>query len=65
MMYLMVILALVSFFLVASFYQGNLVSRQGTPRSSAMAPNETGEKLPGSGPSGPRPFQSPYHETGR
>ena len=57
--YLLMILSLMSFFLVASFYHGNVVSR---PQAPEKATDADAEKLPGSGS---RPFQSPYHEPGR
>jgi len=57
--YLLMILSLMSFFLVASFYHGNLDGSPATPQGSVESDTE---KLPGSGS---RPFQSPYHEPGR
>jgi hypothetical protein len=58
LVYLLVIISLVSFTLVASYYRGVI---GGPPRPAASA-QDGGEKLPGSGPA---PFQSPYHEQGR
>ena len=63
--YLLMIMGLVSFFLVASFYHGNLGSRPLTPGSSEVSGNQDGEKLPGAGAGAGRPFQSPYHEPGQ
>ena len=61
-MYLLVILSLVSFFLVASFYHGNL----GGPTQGPMkAVDPDAEKLPGSDSGSGRPFVTPYHEPGR
>jgi hypothetical protein len=60
--YLLVILSLVSFFLVASFYHGNLGSRTQASPSAVVSGERDREKLPGGGA---RPFTSPYHEPGR
>jgi hypothetical protein len=56
------ILSLMSFFLVASFYHGNLGPDRRPP---AVRSDPDAEKLPGNGPSGIQPFKSPYHEAGR
>jgi hypothetical protein len=63
--YLLAILGLVSFLLVASFYRRSLESRSPTPLSAGEAGDRDGEKLPGAGAGGVRPFQSPYHEQGK
>ncbi len=63
--YLMAILALVSFLLVASHYRGNLGARTGSEERLLTRDDEMPEKLPGSGTSRVRPFQSPYHEPDR
>ncbi len=64
-MYLLVILALISFFLVASFYHGITGGRLMSPRSGGLTRDDTGEKLPGSGRVGAKSVQSPYHEPER
>lgn len=69
-MYLLVILALVSFFLVASFYHGvtgtaSMAPRAGDGPQGDKPGNEVGEKLPGSGGSKAGAFQSPSREAGR
>ena len=62
--YLLAILGLVSFLLVASYYREYIGVGAGAPRTS-IGTQESTEKLPGSERSGARPFQSPYHEPGR
>lgn len=62
LVYLLFIISLLSFLLVASYYRGNT---GGVPRTSAAHPDGSQEKLPGSDTSQARPFQSPYHEPGR
>lgn len=63
LVYLLAIMGLVSFLLVASYYRGSMGI---PPRTSASASSEDREKLPGAGTGPSRaPFQSPYHEPGR
>ncbi|MBI4400169.1 MAG: hypothetical protein HY581_00880 [Nitrospirae bacterium] len=62
LVYLLVIISLMSFLLVASYYRGNM---GGVPRTSAAHQDEAQEKLPGSDSPKTMPFQSPYHEPGR
>jgi len=62
--YLLTIIGLVSFLLVASYYRGHMGIGVEAPRTSVGAEGPT-EKLPGSEESRARPFQSPYHEPGR
>ena len=63
LVYLLAIMGLVSFLLVASYYRSNVGIM---PRMSASPQNQDGEKLPGSGTrSSKAPFESPYHEPGR
>lgn len=62
--YLLTIIGLVSFLLVASYYRGYTGIGSGVPRTS-VGTEEPTEKLPGSEQSRARPFQSPYHEPGR
>ena len=59
LVYLLAIVALLSFFLVSSYYRGNV---RALPGSSARTSEPDGEKLPGAPGA---PFQSPYHERGR
>jgi hypothetical protein len=62
--YLLTIMGLVSFLLVASYYRGNVGMAPSRP--SAVPPSQDREKLPGSETGASRaPFQSPYHERGR
>jgi hypothetical protein len=62
LVYLLVILGLMSFFLVSSYYRdGVAISRQ---RPAATLSDDQ-EKLPGSGTSRGMPFDSPYQERGR
>ena len=56
LVYLLAIMALLSFLLVSSYYRGPI---RGTP-GNAAAPSD--EKLPGAPASSP--IQSPYHESG-
>ena len=63
--YLLTILALVSFLLVASHYRGTIGARTAIEGSALIRNGERLEKLPGSGTAGVRPFQSPYHEPDR
>ncbi len=63
--YLLPIVALVSFLLVASHYRGMMGGVAPTQRSAVMSNDNAPEKLPGSGSPGGRPFQSPYHEPAR
>jgi len=62
--YLLAIMGLVSFLLVASYYRGNMGIGTPSPLRSDMSRDDAPEKLPGSG-IGRAPFQSPYHESGR
>ncbi len=62
--YLLAIIGLVSFLLVASYYRVYTGIGSGVPRTS-VGTEEPTEKLPGSEQSRARPFQSPYHEPGR
>jgi hypothetical protein len=61
LVYLLAIMGLVSFLLVASYYRGSMGV---IPRTSATSLDDS-EKLPGSGTPRSAPFQSPYHEPGR
>ncbi|MER3422473.1 MAG: hypothetical protein C4293_03825 [Nitrospiraceae bacterium] len=57
--YLLVIMALLSFFLMSSYYKQGV----GSPRQSQAVPHDSDqEKLPGQAG---MPFQSPYQERGR
>jgi hypothetical protein len=63
LVYLLAIMGLVSFLLVASYYRSNMGA---VPRTAASPPGHDREKLPGSETGAARaPFQSPYHEPGR
>ncbi|MBI3603206.1 MAG: hypothetical protein HY205_01985 [Nitrospirae bacterium] len=60
--YLLVIIGLLSFLLVTSYYRGNIgVAQQVT----AMSQPDGEEKLPGSGTAPALPLQSPSREPGR
>lgn len=64
LVYLLAIMGLVSFLLVASYYRSN--PGVGSDRPAASSPSQDREKLPGSETGTSRaPFQSPYHERGR
>ncbi len=66
--YLLSILALVSFLLVASYYRGGMGMYRGVsagpaaPERLGTGRDDMGEKLPGERP---RPVPSPYQEPGR
>lgn len=62
LVYLLVILGLISFFLVSSYYRDGVASSRQRP---AAALSDDQEKLPGSGTSRGVPFDSPYRERGR
>ncbi len=65
LMYLLAIMGLLSFLLVASYYRGNLGV---VPRQPAASPSEGFEKLPGDrspADSPQAPFSGPYREPGR
>ncbi|MEK6525396.1 MAG: hypothetical protein AABZ22_00835 [Nitrospirota bacterium] len=62
--YLLTIMGLVSFLLVASYYRGNMGIGTPTSRTAGTSQDDAQEKLPGSGKAR-APFQSPYHESGR
>jgi hypothetical protein len=63
LVYLLTIMGLVSFLLVASYYRGSMSMAPGRP--AASPPDQDREKLPGSETAPRAPFQSPYHERGR
>ena len=65
MLYLLAIIALMSFRLGASHYRGTLPARTAMDGGTLTRNDEMPEKLPGSGTSGARPFQSPYHKRDR
>jgi hypothetical protein len=63
LVYLLAIMGLVSFLLVASYYRSNMGVASRTPASPS---SQDREKLPGSETGASRaPFQSPYYEQGR
>ncbi len=64
LVYLLAIIALLSFLLVASHYRGSIGARMSATGSTATGGDTMPEKLPGSGSSRSAPFQSPYHESG-
>lgn len=61
--YLLVIIALMSFLLMSSYYRNIGAERTGSPQSAGMSKDDA-EKLPG-GRAPRAPFQSPYHEPGQ
>ncbi len=61
--YLLVIIALMSFLMMSSYYRNISAERTGAAQSAGASKEEV-EKLPG-GNTPRAPFQSPYHESGR
>lgn len=61
--YLLVIIALMSFLMMSSYYRNISAERTGSPQSAGMSKDDA-EKLPG-GRAPRAPFQSPYHEPGQ
>ena len=63
LVYVLVIMALMSFFFVSSYYRDGVgMSR---PRAGQQQPDGGHEKLPGEGGSRSVPFESPYRDRGR
>jgi hypothetical protein len=65
LVYLLAILGLISYMLVASSYRGLLGSDQPAPQRTTIVSGEQPEKLPGSQPGPKKLFRTPYHESER
>lgn len=63
--YLLTIVSLLSFLLVASHYRGSMGIEASNSGSPSLSRGDASEKLPGSESPGARSFRTPYHESER